>query len=293
MEIKPLLSICIPIFNRKNKLSKLLKSIDVYKGIEVVIIDDGSKDGVQNFLKKKIYKFKIFFSRTIKNRGRSSALADAIKYSSGKYIIIMDSDDYFLPGAINLIRQKLKIYRNIGSLIFGVKIFKNGIYINNLPPSNIKTNLLKLRADFKVKGDLKEVVRADLLKKSIYKKAYNFRRTPTSLMWFFISNITKTITINIPVIIKKYETFGMTKTISKLKFENAEPMYDLYYNYTVSNLYKSNLFRIRSKIQFYRYLFLSKKKLEIKKYEMLFILIGYSFYIYDLLFYKFYKKLPY
>jgi glycosyltransferase involved in cell wall biosynthesis len=282
MEIKPLLSICIPIFNRKNKLSKLLKSIDVYKGIEVVIIDDGSKDGVQNFLKKKIYKFKIFFSRTIKNRGRSSALADAIKYSSGKYIIIMDSDDYFLPGAINLIRQKLKIYRNIGSLIFGVKIFKNGIYINNLPPSNIKTNLLKLRADFKVKGDLKEVVRADLLKKSIYKKAYNFRRTPTSLMWFFISNITKTITINIPVIIKKYETFGMTKTISKLKFENAEPMYDLYYNYTVSNLYKSNLFRIRSKIQFYRYLFLSKKKLEIKKYEMLFILIGYSFYIYDL-----------
>jgi|688.fasta_scaffold412738_2 glycosyltransferase involved in cell wall biosynthesis len=291
MEIKPSLSICIPVFNRKNELSKLLKSIDIYKGIEVVIIDDGSKDGVQNFLKKKNYKFKIFFSRTTKNRGRSSALADAIKYSSGKYIIIMDSDDYFLPGAINLIKQKLKRFRNIGSLIFGVKIFKNGNYINNLPPSNIKTNLLKLRADFKVKGDLKEVVRADFLKKSIYKKAYNFRRSPTSLMWFFISNITKTITINIPIIIKKYDMFGMTNNISKLKFENPEPMCDLYYNYSISKLYNSNFFRIRSKIQFYRYLFLSKKKLEIKRNEILFILIGYSLYIYDLLFYKFYKKL--
>ena len=69
-------------------------------------------------------------------------------------------------------------------------------------------------------------------------------------------------------VVKKYEKLGMTSMISKLKFENAEPMCDLYYKYSVSELYNSNFFRIRSKIQFYRYLYLSNRNLKIKlQYE--------------------------
>ena len=55
----PILSICIPIYNRKKKLSKLLKTIDLFSNIEIVITDDGSTDDVKSILKKKNYPFKI------------------------------------------------------------------------------------------------------------------------------------------------------------------------------------------------------------------------------------------
>ena len=289
MSIKPILSICIPTYNRKKKLRYLLNSIDLFNRIEVVIIDDGSTDGIKNFLKTQKYPFVFKFYRTNVNRGRSSALADSIKFSTGTYIIIMDSDDYFLPGAINSIITTLKKHKTIKSFVFGIKTMKNRSLQKQLPP-DLETNLLKLRADFKVKGDFKEVVRADILKKCIYKKSYKFRRTPTSLMWFNVSNLCKCITVNIPIIFKAYEKTGMSSSIAKLKYENAEPMRDIYYKYSQSKLYDSIFFRVRSKILFYRYSYLSKKKFNFKLYELIYILIGYSIYIIDSINYKFVKK---
>ena len=54
-----ILSICIPIYNRKEKLSKLLKTIDLFSNIEIVITDDGSTDDVKSILKKKIILLKL------------------------------------------------------------------------------------------------------------------------------------------------------------------------------------------------------------------------------------------
>ena len=183
MKNVPLISICIPVYNRKKNLLKLLRSIDHHKDLEIVIFDDGSTDRVKDLLFKQ-YPFKIRFFRTKNNRGRSPALSDAILNCFGLFTIIMDSDDYFLPGAIKLILSKIKKYKNIKSFVFGIKIFRNSTYKKNLPPRNMLVNLLKLRADFRVKGDLKEVVKTDLLKKCIYKNSYKFKRTPTSLIWF-------------------------------------------------------------------------------------------------------------
>ena len=286
MGAAPLISICVPVYNRKNKLIKLLKSIDLFEDIEVIIVDDGSIDGLKNLLKEYIFDLKIKLYLNNKNLGRSPSLADSIKYSSGRYIIIMDSDDYFLPGALRKVKSKLKKHINIKSFLFGTKTLINGVLKVNLPPKNLEVNLLKLRADFKLRDNFKEVVSGYLLKKCIYKKAYQFRRTPTSLMWLCISSFCVSKTIDIPIIVKNYEKLGMTSVISKLKFENAEPMRDLYYKYSISELYSSDYFRIRSKIQFYRYSFISKKNFKIKITDIFFILIGYVLYFYDIINYK-------
>jgi glycosyltransferase involved in cell wall biosynthesis len=289
MSINPLLSICIPVFNRKKNLTYLLDTVDFVNGIEVIVVDDGSNDGIEKIFQNHEYNFSIKFYKSKVNRGRSASLADAIKYSKGRFIIIMDSDDYFLPGALSLIISSINEHQNQKCFVFGIQLLQHGILKNNLPPRNLETNLLELRADYRVKGDLKEVVDAKLLKKCIYKKAYKFRRTPTSLMWFYISNLCKSFTINKPIIYKNYKKFGMTDQIRKLKFENAEPMCELYYNYSVSKNYKSYYFRIKSKILFYRYLFLSKKKIEIKIKDIIFFIIGFSFSVYDKITYKFFN----
>ena len=83
----------MPVFNRKNEVLKFLNSIDFFDNIELLIIDDGSTQNILELFNNK-YKYKFKYIKT-KNRGRSSAIFDAIKLSSGEYIMIMDSDDYF------------------------------------------------------------------------------------------------------------------------------------------------------------------------------------------------------
>ena len=290
MKCTPVLSICIPIYNRKKKLSKLLKTIDLSENIEVVIVDDGSTDNLKNILRKKNYPIRIKYFRTNFNRGRSSALADSIKFSSGRYIILMDSDDYFLKGSVKLIISNIKKHQNIKSFVYGIQILNDNIIQNKLPPPGLKTNLLKLRADYGIKHDLKEIVRSDILKKSIYKKSYMYRRTPTSLIWFNVSGYCKSLTFDIPIVFKEYAKSGMTSLISYLKYENAEPMRDIFYEYSKSKLYDSFLFRMRSKIQFYRYSYLSKIKFKFYIGELFYILLGYVIHIFDIINYNFFKK---
>lgn len=290
MKVRSVLSICIPVFNRKKKLLKLLNTVDCHNGVEIIIVDDGSQDNLQDLLKNYNFSFKIKYYKNLNNQGRSAALADTIKYASGDYILIMDSDDFFLPGALNLIKLKIKENKLIKSFLFGLKIKKNKKVNFNLPPANVISNFLKIRADYQIKGDLKEVVEAKILKKSIYKKAYKFRRTPTSIMWLNVSKRCKCLSIDIPIIVKTYNKYGMTSLISKLKFQNAQPMYDLYYGYSRSKLYNSSFFRFRSKILFYRYLYLSKKKLNIKYRDILPIILGYILYIKDIFNFSFLKR---
>ena len=273
--ISPILSICIPTFNREKELITLLHSIDYHKDIEVVIIDDGSTDNLKKAIDFKKFDFNIKFRKTI-NRGRSAALSDAIKLSSGQFVMIMDSDDYFIPKAIKSIIEEIKLNQSIKCFLFGVNIKKKNFFEINAPPKNLKANLLKLRADFKIKGDMKEVVSSEIIKKCIYKKCYQFRRTPTSLIWECISRNIECLTINNCVVVKNFDDFGLTSNISNIKYENPEPMFDLYKQYYFSNLYKSKLFRMRSKIQFYRYLFITKKNLDIRFEDIFFILLGFT-----------------
>lgn len=287
MSLKPLLSICIPVFNRKKELLNLLDSIVSKARVEVIIVDDGSIDGLEETIQNNKYFFELKYFKTL-NRGRSSALADAIKYSSGQYIVIMDSDDYFLPDGIENIVKNVKLNPDIESYLFGVQIIGNGQLIKNLPPKNIISNFVKLRADYNVKGDMKEVVSSNILKKCIYNKSYLYRRTPTSLIWESVSKYATCLTISKCVIVKKYNPEGMSANIDELIYENPHPMYDLNLRYFNSGLYNSRLFRLKSKIQVYRYSLHINKKIKFILTDFFFIILGFLLFRYDK--FKYLKK---
>ena len=81
------------------------------------------------------------------------------------------------------------------------------------------------------------------------------------------------LTINKSVIVKEYDNLGMTSNISNLKYENAIPMLDLFEKYSKSKLYTSKKFRIKSKIQYFRYLFISNRKIRIKLSDLIFLFL--------------------
>lgn len=91
------LSIIIPIYQVEKYLEKCLESatnqtIDQY---EIVLINDGSKDGSEKIAKQYLDKYpekiRYFYQE---NAGQASARNLGIKEAKGEYIAFLDSDDY-------------------------------------------------------------------------------------------------------------------------------------------------------------------------------------------------------
>ncbi len=90
-----LVSIIIPMYNARKTIQKCLDSVieQTHKNIEVLIINDGSKDNSINIIKEN------YNDRRIKlinqdNSGVSSARNKGLDLAKGKYILFVDSDDY-------------------------------------------------------------------------------------------------------------------------------------------------------------------------------------------------------
>jgi glycosyltransferase involved in cell wall biosynthesis len=95
----PLVSICIPTYNRKGYLKETLESVFVqsYKDYEVVIVDDGSTDGTGEMLKQLGCDIRYHWQE---NAGDAAARNKLIELAAGKYITFLDSDDLLMPDAI-------------------------------------------------------------------------------------------------------------------------------------------------------------------------------------------------
>lgn len=90
------ISIIIPVYNTGFKLIKCLDSIinQTYSNIEILVIDDGSKDNSSNICKSFAKKDKRIKYIKKSNSGVSDTRNLGIKESTGTYIIFIDSDDY-------------------------------------------------------------------------------------------------------------------------------------------------------------------------------------------------------
>ena len=96
-EIK--ISVIIPVYNVEKYLKKCIDSIlnQTFQDFEIIFIDDGSTDKSLKILeeyKNKDYRFIILKQA---HKGASAARNKGIELARGKYVIFLDSDDYFEP----------------------------------------------------------------------------------------------------------------------------------------------------------------------------------------------------
>lgn len=92
----PLVSVVIPVYNVEKYLDKCIQSVlsNSYRSIELICVNDGSKDKILSILQKYARLDKRVKVIDQQNGGVSSARNAGIKYSTGKYLAFIDADDY-------------------------------------------------------------------------------------------------------------------------------------------------------------------------------------------------------
>ena len=90
------ISVIIPTFNRKHTLQRAIDSVlaQTFKPYEIIIVDDGSKDGTKEWLLQNYPSVQYIHQP---NNGVSSARNKGIQISQGSWIALLDSDDEWMP----------------------------------------------------------------------------------------------------------------------------------------------------------------------------------------------------
>lgn len=96
-------SVLVAVYNAEKYLSKCLDSLisQTYKNIEIICIDDCSKDSSAKILNKYASSDnRIKILTLAKNSGQANARNEGLKIASGEYITMLDSDDWFADDSI-------------------------------------------------------------------------------------------------------------------------------------------------------------------------------------------------
>jgi len=101
------LSVIIPVYNQDNFLRGCLNSVvaQTLRGIEVIIVDDGSTDQSLHIAREFEERYSHFVVIAQKNMGRSAARNRGIDRACGEYIAFLDSDDFIDPDMYNQLFQ--------------------------------------------------------------------------------------------------------------------------------------------------------------------------------------------
>lgn len=178
------LSVIIPVYKVENYLKKCIESIIVQElsSFEIILVDDGSPDSCPEIC--DVYSENYPFIKVIhkKNGGLSSARNAGLKIATGKYVMFLDSDDWWSP-AVNMqsILKKVEKYPDVEMfLLASVDYVEGDGYYKRKEHENFKkinTNSIETYYhDLLVNGNLEVHAATKILKREfLYKNNLFFK----------------------------------------------------------------------------------------------------------------------
>jgi glycosyltransferase involved in cell wall biosynthesis len=149
--IQPLISICIPTFNRKEKLKRAIKSAlnQDYSNFEVIVSDNSSTDGTEFYIRDEFKnEERLKYFKNDKNVGMVSNWRLCIERAIGKYYIILDDDNYFIFNSF--ITESVQLIENYDNLKI---VFGNFVIRFKTHDKIVKYKLKKINKGLEIYGN--------------------------------------------------------------------------------------------------------------------------------------------
>lgn len=143
--MNPLVSIIVPVYNAGKYLCRCLDSIinQTYQNIEIIVVDDGSKDSSGQICDEYASKDLRFLVIHKENGGVASARQTGLDSSKGEYVIHADPDDWVEPNWIEELLAKI-VTEDVDIVMCNYYIEKNSgsIIADKKPTSLLRKDLL-------------------------------------------------------------------------------------------------------------------------------------------------------
>lgn len=180
MENKRIVTVLVPSYNEEKTLAKcidkLVKIEDDKIQLEVLIIDDASKDHsleIAHSLSRQYTSIRVLSHS--KNKGKGAALNTGIKYATGEIIAIQDADLEYDPQ--DLRKLFVPIFEGYADVVYGSRYLSSGehrvLYFWHSIGNAVLTFLSNMFTDLNL-TDMEtcyKVFRADILKQIEIKEA--------------------------------------------------------------------------------------------------------------------------
>ena len=164
----PKLSVVVPCYNEERTLTKLINKVlqiaDNTLSLEIVIVDDGSKDGslaIAHSLQKQ-HPETIVVLRHDKNQGKGAALRTGFQKATGDFVAVQDADLEYNP--MELRKLIVPLIENDADVVLGSRFLTSGahrvIYFWHYVGNFILTLLSNMFTDLNLTDMLRHVIRS-------------------------------------------------------------------------------------------------------------------------------------
>ncbi len=106
----PFFSVIIPLYNKADYIEETLQSVfaQTFEEYEIVIVDDGSTDDSVAVVKGLNHPKIKFFQQ--ENKGAGAARNTAIASAKGKYLALLDADDFWYPNHLEALKESIVLF---------------------------------------------------------------------------------------------------------------------------------------------------------------------------------------
>ncbi|MFT3895038.1 MAG: glycosyltransferase family 2 protein [Anaerolineales bacterium] len=112
------LSVIIPVYNEVKNIHEIIRRVQATNlATEIIIVDDGSKDGTRDILKTMDGKEKIRVILHEKNQGKGAAVVTGMKAAAGDVLLIQDADLEYDPRDYPLLLKPIE--EGLADVVYG------------------------------------------------------------------------------------------------------------------------------------------------------------------------------
>lgn len=257
-----LITVFTPTYNRASFLPDIFECLckQTFHGFEWIVVDDGSTDQTKEVMEQIVAEHHTFSIKYIykANGGKHTAINIGAREADGELFFILDSDDRLPFDSLETVAKyyyQIQNNPNFGG-VSGIDGFTNGDVLGSgLPSSIIDATTIDIRYKYKVKGDMAEVFRTEVMREYPFPEISGEEFCPEALVWNRIAKKYKLRFFNKIIYLAEYQNDGLTANIVKMRMKS--PVGSMMTYSEMLSLDIPLLQKIKASINFWRFSFCS------------------------------------